>query len=144
MNRLVVAGSIVALLMVGGCALEEPGAREARQATGSTGSTVESGPHITYTKSCDMLLGGWNDPTWFVAQAVLKNSGDADGVAEVVGTWVQVGSRPLRDEARVTVPAGGRKVVNLKVKGGSHEVDAYQAGYSGGGPECRVVAHTLG
>lgn len=148
MNSTGTAGAIlVGILALSGC-VSTAGDREARPAENTPSaesSSAEPAPaEVRYTDACDMLLFSEpGDRTAFVAQATLKNSGDLDAAVRVTATWVQVGSKPLKKQKTVTVPGGGRKSVNLKVVGDHAEVSAYQAGYSSGGPECRVVARTL-
>lgn len=78
--------------------------------------------------NCDYLLGaGLNGPDTFVAGGTVTNKGSKDGKATVTASWELLGSDPATAVETVTVPAGGKRKVQLSREAVATEIDAHQA-----------------
>jgi hypothetical protein len=97
-------------------------------------------PSGTYSSSCDYVLGDFSDNTAsgfrFVAQAVIKNTGNIGTVDTVTARWFQAGTAPVVASKTVKVLAGSSKRVGLTEEVSQDQIDLIQSlGY---GDNCKV------
>ncbi len=97
-------------------------------------------PSGTYSHSCDYVLGDFSDNTAsgyrFVAQAVIRNTGNIGTVDTVTARWFQAGGKPVVGSKTVQVKAGASKRVGLTEQVSQNEIDLIQSlGY---GENCAV------
>lgn len=101
----------MALAIVSGCSAAPPAYDEPVDVPAEPVTSEPNGPAAfeIASSSCDnewpvVVLPG--PPAAFVADAMVSNTGGADGTAAVTATWFPVGSE-VTDTQEVEVPAGG-------------------------------------
>ena len=103
----------------------------------------EASPNAEYSKSCDYILGDFSEHTntgfRFVAGAEITNSGNIGVVVEVVATFKQLGSDPIRLKKTAKIPTGATKQVGFTDKVGQQEINLIQAAQDQGSI-CNVKA----
>lgn len=143
------------LLAVGACAsgsddaggTDEPDATSAAATTEETSEEAEPEPvqeiDGTFEHSCDYLLGEALDDYWFVADAVLSNSGNIGTIDRVTVRWYLAGGEVVTEQREVRNLPGRDKRVGFKVDATSDQIDQIMALSQDGLKTCDVKVRTM-